>query len=211
MEKVVIVEDNTNIRNGLKILIDGDTGLSCSAVFSNCEDFLASLPELNPSIVLMDINLPGINGIEGIKKMKKIVPDVPVVILTIYEENEMIFDALCAGASGYLLKNTPPSRLIDAIYEALEGGGPMSSNIARKVIEYFNKPTKVKPSEEEMLSQRELEVLDKLVQGCTSKFIAESLFINIETVRFHYKNIYKKLHVHSKSEAVAKALKEGLV
>jgi DNA-binding NarL/FixJ family response regulator len=211
MIKVVVVEDNDSIREGLKILIDGTDDYSCIASFSECETMLKNIKKLNPDVLLMDIELPGMNGIEGIKKVKLIFPDLAILILTIYEENDLIFDALCAGACGYLVKKTPPSRLLEAIREVHEGGAPMSSHIARKVIDFFQKKPISSQKSNYDLTPREKEILTGLVEGHNFKAIADSLFISIETVRFHFRNIYKKLHVHSQSEAVAKAIKEGLI
>ena len=211
MIKVVVVEDNDSIREGLKILINGTEGYNCIACYSDCEAMLKNIKKLNPDVLLMDIGLPGMNGIEGIKKVKLIIPELAILILTIYEENDLIFDALCAGACGYLVKKTPPYRLLEAIREVHEGGAPMSSHIARKVIDFFQKkPTSSQKSNYD-LTPREKEILTGLVEGHNFKAIADSLFISIETVRFHFRNIYKKLHVHSQSEAVAKAIKEGLI
>jgi len=137
MIKIIIVEDNHTIRRGLKLLIDGTEGYSCIADFENCEDMLSELHSLNPDILLMDIGLPGMSGIEGIKQVKEVYPDLTILILTIYEENRLIFEALKAGASGFLVKKTPPARLLEAIKEAYDGGSPMSSNIARKVVGFF--------------------------------------------------------------------------
>jgi DNA-binding NarL/FixJ family response regulator len=212
MINVVIVEDSKTIREGLKLLIDGTDGYSCTAAFSNCEDLLDEVKGLKIDVILMDIDLPGISGIEGIKRVKKISNDILILILTVYDENELIFEALCAGASGYLVKKTPPAKLLDAIQEAYEGGAPMTSNIARKVVDFFQKN---KPLEKEVehisLTKREKEVLSGLVDGYSYKAIADKLNISVDTVRFHFRNIYKKLHVHSQSEAVVKAIKEGLV
>ncbi len=211
MIKVVVVEDNDSIREGLKVLINGTEEYDCTACYSDCESMLRNIKKLNPDVLLMDIGLPGMNGIEGIKKVKLIIPELAILILTIYEENDLIFDALCAGACGYLVKKTPPSRLLEAIREVHDGGAPMSSHIARKVIDFFQrKPVSSQKSNYD-LTPREKEILSGLVDGHNFKAIADSLFISIETVRFHFRNIYKKLHVHSQSEAVAKAIKEGLI
>ena len=212
MIRVVVVEDNDAIREGLKMLIDGTEGYSCVAAFSECTAMLSNIKNAKPDVLLMDIGLPGMNGIEGIKKVRLILPELAIMVLTVYEENDLVFDALCAGACGYLVKKTPPSKLLEAIKDAYEGGAPMSSHIARKVIDFFQKkkPAPVHKSNYE-LTPREKEILSGLVEGHNFKAIADSLFISIETVRFHFRNIYKKLHVHSQSEAVAKALKEGLI
>jgi DNA-binding NarL/FixJ family response regulator len=212
MLNVVVVEDNNAIRDGLKILIDGTEGYACIGAFEDCETMLKHIKKLSPDVMLMDLGMPGMGGIEGIKKVKVILPDLTILVLTVYEENDRIFDALCAGASGYLIKKTPPSKLLDAIKEAYEGGAPMSAQIARKVIEFFQNPkSSVQHKNDYVLTPREKEILSGLVEGHNFKAIADSLFISIETVRFHFRNIYKKLHVHSQSEAVAKAIKEGLI
>ncbi len=212
MIDVVVVEDNDTIREGLRVLIDGTEGYSCVATYPKCEAMIKNIKRMNPNVLLMDIGLPGMSGIEGIKHVKALLPDLTILVLTVYEENELIFDALCAGASGYLVKKTPPSKLIEAIREASEGGAPMSSHIARKVIELFHKKNMSNTkSDLESLTSREKEILGKLVEGNSFKAIADSLFISIETVRFHFKNIYKKLHVHSQSEAVVKVMKERLL
>jgi DNA-binding NarL/FixJ family response regulator len=212
MIKVIVVEDNDTIREGLKILIDGTEGYGCIALYPRCESMLKNLAKLKPDVLLMDIGLPGMNGIEGIKQAKAIMPELNILVLTVYEENDLIFDALCAGACGYLVKKTPPSKLLEAIHEAFNGGAPMSSHIARKVIDYFQQKKQSVPVDSpNILTPREKEILSGLVEGNSFKAIADSLFISIETVRFHFRNIYRKLHVHSQSEAVAKAIKEGLI
>jgi len=210
MINVAVVEDNDTIREGLKILIDGTEGYKCSAVYTRGETMIKNIkssPEgmdfPNPDVILIDIGLPGMNCIEGIKKIKSILPDLTILVLTIYEENDLIFEALCAGASGYLVKKTPPSKLIEAIQHAYHGGTPMSSNIARKVIELFQqKKLSNQTSDMNLLTPAEKEILDKLVEGSSFKAIADTLIINIDTVRFHFRNIYKKIHVYSQSEAV---------
>ncbi|MBZ0180481.1 MAG: response regulator transcription factor [Melioribacteraceae bacterium] len=210
--KVLIVEDNENIRLGLKMLIDGTPDFSCVGDYSNCEDMLKEVESLKPDIVLMDIDLPGMSGIEGIKQVRKIFPEIRILVLTIYDESETVFKALCAGACGYMVKKTPPAQLLDAIQDAYKGGAPMSSHIARKVVDFFQQRETIIPQATDVnLTPREKEVLRGLVEGNNYKAIADSLFISVETVRFHFRNIYKKLHVHSQSEAVAKAIKQGLI
>lgn len=213
MINIIIVEDNETIREGLNLLIEGTDNYHCAATFSNCEDMLKKIHKLNFDVLLMDIDLPGMSGIEGIKKVKEIYPDSTIMVLTIYDENDRVFEALFAGASGYLVKKTPPARLLEAIKEAYEGGAPMSSHIARKVVNFFQQSKKIEQHDVSLntLTPREKEVLGGLVEGLSIKAIADSLHISIETVRFHFRNIYKKLHVHSQSEAVVKAIKEGLV
>lgn len=211
MIKVVVVEDNDAIREGLKILIDGTDGYSCIGAYPECNVMLKNLEKLEPDVLLMDIGLPGMNGIECIKKARTIIPDLTILVLTVYEENDLVFDALCAGACGYLVKKTPPSKLLEAIHEAYHGGAPMSAHIARKVIDFFQQKKQFPEKPQTILTPREKEILTGLVNGNSFKAIADSLFISIETVRFHFRNIYKKLHVHSQSEAVAKAIKEGII
>lgn len=212
MIKVVIVEDNYTIREGLAALVGGTEGYKCVGAYADCETFLDELPEKVVDVALMDIGLPGINGIEGVKKAKLIYPDLNILMLTVYKESNVVFEALCAGACGYLVKNTPPSKLLEAIKEVHAGGSPMSSMIARQVITVFqqNSPTAI-IKEEFGLSEREKEVLNKLSEGDSYQQIADSLFISVDTVRHHIRNIYKKLHVHSQSEAVAKAIRKGLI
>jgi DNA-binding NarL/FixJ family response regulator len=212
MINVAIVEDNNTIREGLAVLINGTQGYSCVGSFTDCESFLKKLHSLSVDVVLMDIALPGINGIEGVKKALEIKEDLDVLMLTIYEDSEVVFDALCAGACGYLVKKTPPSRLLEAIKEVHEGGSPMSSQIARQVIIAFKKgKDSIKDKSSYGLSEREKEVLTLLAQGNNYQQIGDQLFISVDTVRHHIKNIYKKLHVHTQSEAVAKAIRKKII
>jgi DNA-binding NarL/FixJ family response regulator len=211
MINVTIVEDNKTIREGLAALINGTPGYSCTGAYGDCESFLKELPENISDVVLMDIGLPGMNGIEGVKIAKGIDPDLDILMLTVYEDNEVIYDALCAGACGYLVKKTPPSRLIEAIREIHEGGSPMSSLIARKVITTFQKSNVPADGVDFDLTAREKEVLQSLGEGNNYQEISDSLFISVDTVRHHIRNIYKKLHVHSQTQAVAKAIRKGLI
>ena len=212
MINVAIVEDNNTIREGLAVLFNGTQGYSCVGSFVDCESFLKKLHSLSVDVVLMDIALPGINGIEGVKKALEIKEDLDVLMLTIYEDSEVVFDALCAGACGYLVKKTPPSRLLEAIKEVHEGGSPMSSQIARQVIIAFKEgKASIKDKSSYGLSDREKEVLNILAQGNNYQQIADQLFISVDTVRHHIKNIYKKLHVHTQSEAVAKAIRKKII
>lgn len=212
MIKVVITEDNNTIREGLAALINGTPGYSCVGTFSECESFLAKIPTLPADVVLMDIGLPGMSGIDGIVKAKKMRPELNILMLTVYEDSQTVFKALCAGACGYLVKKTPPARLLEAIKDANDGGAPMSSLIARQVIDVF-KQTQGKQNDEKdaELSTREKEVLTSLSDGNNYQEIADRLFISVDTVRHHIKNIYRKLHVHSQSEAVAKAIRKGII
>lgn len=212
MINVVIVEDNITIREGIAALINGTDGYKCVGSFNDAESFLNKLSSLDVNVVLMDIGLPGINGIEAVKKAISKKTDLNILMLTIYEESEFVFDALCAGASGYLVKKTPPAKLLDAIKDAFEGGSPMSSRIARQVINAF-KETQTLPEDDKNygLSDREIGVLNLLADGSNYQEIAEKLFISVDTVRHHIRNIYKKLHVHSQSEAVAKAIRKKII
>ena len=212
MINVAIVEDNDTIREGLSALVNGTTGYKSVGAYRDCESFLVKLETLNVNVVLMDIALPGMNGIEGVKEAKKLKPDIDILMLTIYEDSEKVFDALCAGACGYLVKKTPPSKLLEAIKDVYEGGSPMSSQIARQVITAFKESKDVKDeSPDYKLSSREKEVITLLASGNNYQQIADQLFISVDTVRHHIKNIYKKLHVHTQSEAVAKAIRKKII
>jgi len=212
MINVVIVEDNKIIREGLSVMLNGTEGFKCTNSYPNCEVFLKDIESLDADVVLMDIGLPGMNGIEGVKKAKQINPDINILMLTVYEESEIVYDALCAGAYGYLVKKTPPSILIEAIKEVYDGGSPMSSRIARQVITSFqNSKVGHAVDSQYNLSIREREVLHHLAEGSNYQEIANELFISVDTVRHHIRNIYKKLQVHSQSEAVAKAIRKKLI
>ncbi len=212
MIKTAIIEDNSTIREGLAVLINSTNGYSCVGSFSDCETFLNKLDSLDVDVVLMDIGLPGMSGIDGITKAKQKKPELNILMLTIYEDSNTVFNALCAGACGYLVKKTPPARLLEAIKDAYEGGSPMSSLIARQVINVFQKIKSDSASSSEFeLSQREKEVLTLLAEGNNYQEIADRLIISVDTVRHHIRNIYKKLHVHSQSEAVAKAIRKGII
>jgi len=211
MIKTAIIEDNTTIREGLAALINGTSGYSCVGAFPDCETFLQKLPSFDIDVVLMDIGLPGMSGIDGIKSAKKIKPDLIILMLTVYEDSQSVFNALCAGACGYLVKKTPPTRLLEAIKDAYEGGAPMSSLIARQVIDIFRQSHPASSQEETQLSAREKEVTTYLAEGNNYQEIADRLFISVDTVRHHIRNIYRKLHVHSQSEAVAKAIRKGII
>ena len=202
---VAIVEDDNEIRNLLETIIDRSPGFSCKHVFGDCESAVKQIELHKPNVVLMDIELPGISGIEGIKKLKNSVPDTDFIMLTIRDDDESIFRSLCSGAIGYLLKDTPPARLLSAITEVREGGSPMSPVIARKITGSFHQ------NNSSPLSGRETEILDKLCEGHNYNVIADMLFISGHTVRAHIKNIYRKLEVNSRAAAVKKALKERLV
>ncbi len=203
--KVAIVEDNTKVRESLTALISGSDGFRCVGSFPNAETALAKLPSDWPDVVLMDINLPKMSGIECVSALKALRPALQIIMVTVYLENEKIFQSLVAGASGYLIKQTPPAEILEAIADVHRGGSPMSSNIARKLVQYVAQVAQVtKPAEKMELSPREHEILCLLAKGYQYKEIAESLTISVETVRTHLRNIYEKLHVRSRTEAVVK-------
>jgi DNA-binding NarL/FixJ family response regulator len=205
MEKirVIIVEDDKEMREGLKLIVQSNPALKCIATCSSGEVAMESIPANIPDIVLMDIHLPGISGIECVKKLKPSLAFTQFMMCTVYEDNENVFDSLCAGATGYLLKNSPPTKITDAIIDLYHGGSPMSSVIARKVIQEF-RPTVEQNKDMEKLTHREREMLDLLAKGYRYKEIADQLSISFETVRTHIHNIYEKLHVQSRTEALNK-------
>ncbi|MBK8947036.1 MAG: response regulator transcription factor [Ignavibacteriae bacterium] len=207
---VWLIEDNTAYSKTISNLINKTDDVKCSQVFNSCEDSLSKniLDEL-PDVVLLDIGLPGINGIKCIEKLKQLSNEILIVILTVYDDNEKLFDALCAGASGYLLKDSSPEKIISAIKEVQLGGAPMNMSIANKVLKLF---TRFKPIKNDYgLTERETEILQLIVDGLTKQQISERLFLSFHTVNTHIKNIYNKLHVHSKSGAVSKVFKENLI
>ena len=211
MITTVIVEDIEIVRNGLSAIINGTEGFECLATFEDAESMLGEIENLAPDVLITDIGLPGISGIEGTKRVKNILPNQTIIILTVHEENEKIFEAIMAGASGYLPKKTPPADLMIAIKEASEGGSPMNSEIAGKVMNLLRDYAPANKQESIKISDRENEILTAISKGLGYKRIASNLYISTETVRYHIKNIYKKLHVCSQSEAVAKAIKNGLI
>lgn len=211
MITTVIVEDIEIVRNGLAAIINGTEGFECLATFEDAESMLGEIENLAPDVLITDIGLPGISGIEGTKRVKNILPNQTIIILTVHEENEKIFEAIMAGASGYLPKKTPPADLMIAIKEASEGGSPMNSEIAGKVMNLLRDYAPANKQESIKISDRENEILTAISKGLGYKRIASNLYISTETVRYHIKNIYKKLHVCSQSEAVAKAIKNGLI
>jgi len=203
---VYIVEDDRNLRENIRKFINLSSGFECPQVFCSGEDVLLSAFEPMPDVVLMDINLPGMTGIECVARLKELMPGVQAVMLTVYEDTEQIFNALSAGASGYLLKRSKPSKLLEAIREVHEGGSPMSSSIARKVVASFQK-SKATREKATHLSPREEMVLNCLAKGLTYKQIADQLGISIDTIRTYLRRIYEKLHVQSRTEAVARYLR----
>lgn len=205
---VVIVEDDDSIREGISALINSTEGFILKGKFSECSSLLKDIDNILPNVFLMDISMPGMSGIECTAKIKSLYPAANIVMLTVYEDDSQIFDSLRAGASGYILKRAPLEEIISAIKDVNSGGAPMSPSIAKRVLNFFNESGK--KAVEYNLTSREKEILQELINGLSYKKIAETLFISIDTVRSHIKNIYQKLHVGSKSEAVAKALKDRL-
>ncbi len=211
--KVTIFEDNKLMRNGLEAICNGTPGLNCSGAFADCNDLDFKITRSNPHIVLMDIELPGTDGIAATRHIAELWPDIKILIQTVFENDDKIFSAICAGASGYILKSTTPARLVESIHEVYNGGSPMSPSIANRVLKLFQQfaPPEQSDQEKFSLSEREKEILSHMVKGKNLHTIAELSFISYETVRTHVKRIYKKLHVASASEAVAKAIRQRLV
>ena len=208
--KVAIVEDMRDVREGLALLINGTSGFRCVGRFRSMEEAAANIAREMPDVVLTDIGLPGMDGIEGIRLLRQHHSSLPFIALTVYDDDDRIFDALCAGACGYLLKNTQPARLLEALREVAAGGAPMSPEVAKRVIRLFQEfaPPKASPCH---LTPQEKELLKLLVAGHSYKSAANEMKISYHTVSFHLRNIYEKLQVHSKTEAVSKALREKLV
>ena len=206
---VSIVDDDSKVRDGISWLIDSTEGFKCVGQYSGCAETLKSIENDLPDVVLMDIGMPEQSGIECVERLREAFPDLKILMLTNYSDDERIFNSLRAGAVGYLLKNSSIDKVCEAIKEAHQGGAPMSSEIAKKVLAYFHGQKK-SASHTAGLSERESEVLKALTEGLSDKAIADKLFISIPTVRFHLKNIYAKLHVSSRSEAVVKAMQEKI-
>lgn len=201
--KIAIVEDNEEIREGLSVLVDGSPGFTCAAAYPDAEQALQYLPDDPPDVVLMDIRLPQMNGIECVQRLRERLPELQIMMLTMFEDDELVFNSLKAGATGYILKKTPPAELLDAIRNLHNGGSPMSSQIARKVVQAFQQISQ-SHKDTECLTEREAEILAHLARGYHDKEIAGELFVSVETVRTHIRNIYKKLHVHTRTEAARK-------
>jgi DNA-binding NarL/FixJ family response regulator len=209
--KVSLVEDDPGVRASLAKMIDGTPGFECQATYADGASALKQIPDHNPDVVLMDINMPGMLGTECVRRLKVLAPDVPVLMLTVYDDSEQIFKSLMAGATGYLLKRTPKDKLIEAIKEITSGGAPMSRQIARRVVRYFHEVSQLSATpkrapEVETLTEREGQVLSLLAKGHAYKEIADQLKISFETVRSYVRTIYDKLHVHSRTEATLKYL-----
>lgn len=208
--KIAIVEDRREICEGLAVLINGTEGYRCTSTFRSMEEALESMGRDLPHVMLVDIGLPGLSGIEGIRILRDRHADLAMLVLTVYDDDDRIFDALCAGACGYLLKNTPPARLLTSLEEAVMGGSPMSPEIARRVVTVFRE---IRPPEtaDYELTPHETRILKMLVDGHNYKTAAKELAVSVNTISFHMRRIYEKLQVHSKSEAVSKALRHRLI
>lgn len=210
MIKILLYDDSQVMRESLVLLLSNTEGFEVAGAFDNCETAVKDINTLKPDVVLLDIDMPAMTGIEGLMKIRSQHPDVKILMLTVFDDNKNVFEAIRQGANGYLLKKTPPSKLIDYIREVHEGGAPMNASIATQVLKMF---AGMQPasSPDYALSQREKQVLQSLVDGNSYKMVAAEMFISIDTVRSHIRSIYEKLHVNSKSEAVAKALRDRLV
>lgn len=202
-------EDNNQLRQSLQLLLNDGLFFNVKAAFDNCLRAAEESQLYQPDLVIMDIDMPGRSGVEGLKAIKATRPHTKIIMFTVFDDDEQIFECICAGADGYLLKHTPPARLIAALQEAMEGGSPMSPQVASKIFQYFRK--EAKPAPDYNLSEREKEILQLLIKGYGYKMIAAECFISLDTVKKHLKNIYTKLHVSCGTEAVAKALKEKIV
>jgi DNA-binding NarL/FixJ family response regulator len=208
--KTAVVEDMRDIRDGLTTLINFTDGFRCTGSYPSMEDALARLPGNIPDVLLSDIGLPGMNGIDGIRILKERYPQMQILMLTVYDDDDRIFDALCAGASGYLLKRTPPAKLLENIREAMSGGSPVSPEVATRVIKFFREfhnPDR----EDYALTPHETRLLKLLTEGYNYQTAAEKLGVSYNTIKFHVRHIFDKLQVHSKSEAVLKAMRDRLV
>ncbi len=208
--RVVIIEDLREVREGLTMLITGTNGFECAGSFRTMEDALKGIAGTRPDVILTDIGLPGMDGVEGTRILRERFPEVPIVALTVYDDDDNVFNAICAGASGYLLKNTAPARLLESLREVVDGGAPMSPDVARRVVTLFRRfrpPARASYH----LTPQETELLKLMVEGHHYKTAASALGISTNTISFHLRNIYEKLQVHSKTEAVAKALRERLL
>lgn len=210
MIRLLIYEDNPQLREGLTMLINGTMGFEVLAGYKNCNHIVDEVEAFKPDVILMDIDMPGTNGIEGLRLVRQHNTEVKILMLTVFDDNKNVFEALKAGANGYILKKTPPAKLLEYIQEAQTGGAPMTSSIATQVLKMFSEIHTDK-NEDYKLSEREKAVLQLLVNGYSYKMIAAEMFIAIDTVRSHIKKIYEKLQVNSKSEAVAKAFKNKIV
>ncbi len=209
--KVCIVEDNKRLRDSLSDLLTMSEGFELAALFSDANNIVNDVSDLNCDIVLMDIQMPGTDGITAVKLLKAKFPDIKIIIQTVFEDDDKIFNAICSGASGYILKKSSPQEYLQAIKEAYEGGAPITGSIAAKVLTMFRSVQGTSETPVVQLSDREKEILGYLVKGLSYKMIADKCSITYDTVRFHMKNIYSKLHVESMTEAVAMAIQKKII
>jgi DNA-binding NarL/FixJ family response regulator len=208
---VSIIEDNRFFRSGWEASLANDPGCSVIGSFGSCEEAFESQAMGESDVCLMDIGLPGMSGIDGVRHIRKNYPKIAIVMCTVHDDDGSIFDSLCAGAIGYLLKKTEPSEIIQALKDAVAGGSPMSPNIARRVIASFQKPAYQKALPEDQLTERELHILQQMASGKSYSTIANELYLSVEGVRYHIRHIYEKLQVHSRVEAIAQGLKDRLI
>ncbi|MFZ4057836.1 MAG: response regulator [Ferruginibacter sp.] len=211
MIKVAIFDDSSERLDSLKILINWSEGMECVGTFRDCNSVIEDVQTCLPDVILMDIDMPGINGIEAVEMVKKEFSEIAILMQTVFDDNDKVFASICAGASGYILKKSSPPQIVQAVKDVYEGGAAMSSSIARKVFEAFQQQRFFQSPANFDLSEREKDILRLLIKGLTHKLIAQECFISVHTVNTHVKNIYDKLHVRSVSEAVAKAIREKIV
>ena len=210
--KVALFEDNPLLRDSLVQLINASEGLTCTGAFPDCSNLMRKVESAKPDVILMDIDLPGMNGIEAVGQINQTYPDMVIIMQTVFNDNERIFQSITAGASGYLLKNTSPSRILEAIREAATGGAPMTPSIAHKILDVFRSKKPALPAKEQsQLNERQQEILECIFNGMSYKLIGEKLFVSVDTVRYHVKNIYEILHVHSRDELISKARGKSLL
>ncbi len=213
-KKVIIFEDNNDVREGYSWLIKSNPGYELSGAYINCDNIVSIIKSVNPDVLLMDIEMPGTNGIEGVKRIRQFNHEVKIIMLTVFDDNKNVFEAIKAGASGYLLKKTPPSRIFDAIEDVLNGGAPMTPGIAVMVMDMLAKsqlPPTTDHSAEHELTKREKEILSMLVNGYSYKVIAAELFITTHTVKTHIRHIYDKLQVQTRTQLITRTLKDNIV
>lgn len=209
--KVAVFDDNSSRRSSLGILIDQQSDMVCVGFFEDCSEVVANVTSTKPDVVLMDINMPGINGIEAVRILRKQFPELFIIMQTVFEDDEKIINAISAGASGYILKKTHPFKIVESIRDVMEGGAPITPSVAKRVLELFQKTRSVKIENDYKLTEKEIEVLTSLVKGYSHKMIAASQQLSVFTVNAHIRNIYKKLQVHSVAEAIAKATQQKIV
>lgn len=209
--KVVVFDDNRSRRNSLNILIDQTDNMICVGTFEDCSDVLLNIESLQPDVVLMDIDMPIVNGIEGVRLIRKSFPGLCIIMQTVFEDDDKIIDAISAGANGYILKKTHPSKIIEGISEVVSGGAPMTSSVARRVLELFHKNPGRTFDNDYKLTDREKEILSQLVKGLSYKMIAEYCSLSVFTVNAHIRKIYEKLQVHSVAEAIRKVFDQKIV